>query len=270
MMFDDELYYFFYPDKFKPKSSYAPACHSELREEAFRKALKDFYTVAYNTLMPYIKELSKNRKNETKSRDIKSMNMALCEVRIITEGMVQSHEYGTQVTVLELGDLVSVIENQEKNVLLVELNDNDRLEHLLAKLIIERQNRLIARLTKNAQRKYPHASLETLDCEAKGISRDVIVHRASLSFVSAATNRMMAGATGAGKTYLSCVLGVEACKQTLRTFSIRMPDRLGHFQNHKDTLREQIRYRKRLGNDKVLIIDELLNYEINERETKFI
>ena len=89
-------------------------------------------------------------------------------------------------------------------------------------------------------------------------------------FVSAATNLIITGATGAGKTYLSCVLGVEACKQTLRTCYIRMPDMLGHFQNHKDNLREQIRYRKRLGNYKVLIIDEWLNYKINERESKFI
>ena len=45
---------------------------------------------------------------------------------------------------------------------------------------------------------------------------------------------------------------------------------LGHFQNHKDNLREQVRYRKKLGNYKVLIIDEWLNYKINERESKFI
>ncbi len=123
---------------------------------------------------------------------------------------------------------------------------------------------------KHAELKYPNASLETLDCEARGINRDTIVNLASMGFVSAATNLIITGATGAGKTYLSCVLGVEACKQTLRTCYIRMPDMLGHFQNHKDNLREQVRYRKRLGNYKVLIIDEWLNYKINERESKFI
>lgn len=179
-------------------------------------------------------------------------------------------EIKKQLAVLELGDLVSAIENQEKDVSLVNLNYNDRLEHLLTELITERQNRLIARLTKNAELKYPNANLETLDCEARGINKDMIVNLASMGFVSAATNLIITGATGAGKTYLSCVLGAEACKQTLRTCYIRMPDMLGHFQNHKDNLREQIRYRKRLGNYKVLIIDEWLNYKINERESKFI
>ena len=37
-------------------------------------------------------------------------------------------ELKKRLTVLELGDLVSVIENQEKDVSLVDLNYNDRLE----------------------------------------------------------------------------------------------------------------------------------------------
>lgn len=49
-----------------------------------------------------------------------------------------------------------------------------------------------------------------------------------------------------------------------------MPDMLGHFQAHKDNLTEQVRYRKKLGNYKVLIMDEWLNYKINEKESKFI
>lgn len=174
-------------------------------------------------------------------------------------------EIKKQLAALELGDLVSAIENQEKDVPLVNLNYNDRLEHPLTGLITERQNRLIARLTKNAELKYPNANLETPDCEARGINKDMTVNLASMGFVSAATNLIITGAAGAGKTYLSCVLGVETCKQALRTCYIRMPDMLGHFQNHKDNPRGQIRYRKRLGNYKVLIIDEWSNYKTNER-----
>ncbi len=102
-------------------------------------------------------------------------------------------EIRKQLAVLELGDLAAVIENQEKDVSLVDLNHNDRLEHLLTELITERQNRLIGRLTKNAELKYPNASLETLDCEARGINRDTIVNLASMGFVSAATNLIITG-----------------------------------------------------------------------------
>lgn len=85
-----------------------------------------------------------------------------------------------QLTVLELGDLAAVIENQEKDVSFVSLNYNDRLEHLLTELITDRQNRLIARLTRNAELKYPNTSLETLDCEARGINKDTSTNLASM------------------------------------------------------------------------------------------
>ena len=81
----------------------------------------------------------------------------------------------------------------------MDLSYNNRLEHLLTELITERENRLIGRLTKNAELKYPNASLETLDCEARGINRDTIVNLASMGFVSAATNLIITGATDAGK-----------------------------------------------------------------------
>ena len=57
-------------------------------------------------------------------------------------------EIKNQLSVLELSDLAAVIEAQEKEISFVDLNYNERLEHLLSALITERQNRLIARLTK--------------------------------------------------------------------------------------------------------------------------
>lgn len=40
----------------------------EMLEEACKRALKDFHMITYNTLILYIKDLSKNnRKNKTKS-----------------------------------------------------------------------------------------------------------------------------------------------------------------------------------------------------------
>lgn len=57
-------------------------------------------------------------------------------------------ELKKQLSILELADLAAVIEAQEKDISLVGMNYNDRLELLLTGLITERQNRLIARLIK--------------------------------------------------------------------------------------------------------------------------
>lgn len=104
-------------------------------------------------------------------------------------------ELKKQLSILELADLAAVIEAQEKDISLVGMNYNDRLELLLTGLITERQNRLIARLIKNAELKYPNASLESLDCDARGIDKEMIINLASMGFVSAATNLIITGAT---------------------------------------------------------------------------
>lgn len=57
-------------------------------------------------------------------------------------------ELKKQLSILELADLAAVIEAQEKDISLVGMNYNDRLELLLTGLITERQNRLIAKLIK--------------------------------------------------------------------------------------------------------------------------
>lgn len=43
----------------------------EILEEACKRALKDFYRITYNTLIPYIKDISKNRKKKTNSENAK-------------------------------------------------------------------------------------------------------------------------------------------------------------------------------------------------------
>ena len=59
-------------------------------------------------------------------------------------------EIKKSLSVLELGDLARIIEMQEKDIKLVDLSYENRLELLLETLIQERENRLINRLIKNA------------------------------------------------------------------------------------------------------------------------
>ena len=169
---------------------------------------------------------------------------------------------------LELGDLVRIIETQESDLTLMELSFDERLEVLLATLVQERENRLISRLIKNSYIKYPQASIETLDYDSRDIAKSVIINIANMGFMSTATNLIITGPTGSGKTYLASALGIEACKKEYRTLYIRMPDLMRNFENLKDNLREQTKYRKRIGNYPLLIIDEWLLYPLKETEAR--
>lgn len=179
-------------------------------------------------------------------------------------------EIKRHLNTLELSDLAEVIEKNENNLNLLDLSYDERLELLLEELITVRHNHLIARLIKNAELKYPNASIESFDHKSRDLKEETIHVIASMGFMNQATNIIITGPTGAGKTYLASMLGVESCKQTYRTYYIKMSDMLMHVKKHRDNLREQVRYRKRLGNYKLLIIDEWLSYKLDEKEEKFI
>ena len=256
-MTDDELYRLFYPEKFKAKKCYAPVdyayVHSELGkvgvteyllwEEYVEKCKKEgTKPCSYPTFARGYKQYTVDSTTE-KTKEI-GVNTHTVVCRLYRKAKVQEQALMDVRSVLDIANLY-----------------NDEILEEACRLALKDFHKI----TYNTL--MPYVKILSKD---KKFSNETTIEKKSKGIVSAATNLIITGPTGAGKTYLSCVVGVEACKQTLRTCYIRMPDMLAHFQNHKDNLREQVRYRKKLGNYKVLIIDEWFNYKINERESKFI
>ena len=142
-------------------------------------------------------------------------------------------ELKKSLSVLELSDLVKIIEMQEKDITLIDMGYDERLELLLETLVQERENKLINRLIKNAYFKYPSASLESLDYDSRQIKKSTILNLATMGY-------------------------------------IRMPDLMRNFENLRENLRELTKYRKRMGNYQLLILDEWLNYKITEKDAKIL
>lgn len=179
-------------------------------------------------------------------------------------------ELKKSLSVLELSDLTRIVEAQETDVKLIDMNFNERLELILSALVQERENRLVARLIRNANFKYPMASIESLDYDARQIKKSTIVNLASMGFIANATNIFITGPTGAGKTFLACALGVEACRQRYRSLYLRMPDLMRYFEANRDNRLLMARYRKQLCNYQLLVIDEWLNYKVSENDAKIL
>ena len=177
-------------------------------------------------------------------------------------------EIKRSLPVLELSDLVRIIEMQKKDIKLVDLSYEKRLGLLLETLIQERENRFINRLIRNACFKYPGASLKSLDYDSRQIKKSAILNSATMGFAANATNPVIMGPAGAGKTYLACALGVEAYRQTDRGLYIRMPGLTRNFENQSGNLRELIKYRKRIGNYQILILDEWIDYKLSEKDVR--
>lgn len=80
---------------------------------------------------------------------------------------------------------------------------------------------------------------------------------ATNEYINRHENLIIVGATGSGKSYIACALGVEACNATMKVMYVRLPDLLAEL----DLAKVQRNYRKRINQYikcDLLILDEWL------------
>jgi DNA replication protein DnaC len=80
----------------------------------------------------------------------------------------------------------------------------------------ERYNRTLSRLVKNAGFRY-RGRVEEVDCsQGRNIDRNMLMRLASCDWIGKGENIIITGATGSGKSFLSCALGHAACVRSLK------------------------------------------------------
>ena len=87
-----------------------------------------------------------------------------------------------------------------------------------------RENRRLARLLREAKLKVSDACLEDVRYGAgRKLDRALMAQWGSCQWIRAHQNLILTGATGCGKTWLSCALGNTACRQGLSVVYARTP-----------------------------------------------
>lgn len=142
------------------------------------------------------------------------------------------------------------------------LSYQDYLYKLLQQQIVDRVDRSINAKIKKAGFKYL-ASLEEFDFSFQPqIDEKLIRELATLSFLESATNVLLVGAPGVGKTHLSIALGLEATKQRRRVKFVSAEE-LTHeliAANRSNTITD---YLEAIGRIELLIIDEIGYLELS-------
>lgn len=134
------------------------------------------------------------------------------------------------------------------------------------------KNRRIDLCIKQAVFMDSSACIEDIDYAAdRRLNREQITMLAHNNYVRHARNLIITGATGAGKSFLAQALGVQACRQRLKTRYYRLHEFIEEIQIQK--LKGPIEYRKcrnQLMKIDLLILDEFLLFPLSEEESRIL
>ena len=149
-----------------------------------------------------------------------------------------------------------------------ELSFEDRFSLLVEAEWSSRKSNHLRRLVKKAGYAIPSACVEDISYHAgRQLDKGQILKLASCSYIENTNNVIILGATGTGKTYLACALGIAANRKFYEVKYVRLPDLLVEIAlarsdgTYRDVMKK---YRK----PKILILDEWLLYPLKETEAK--
>lgn len=148
------------------------------------------------------------------------------------------------------------------------LTFEERMEIMVDIEYTSRKNNRLKRLIRSAgfDQGYAHVA-EINYTAARKLDRGLIERLASCEYIADKHNVIVMGASGAGKSYLSCALGIEACKRFYTTKYVRLPDLLSELA----IARGEGVYKKVMNQYRkmsLLIIDEWMLVSLTETEAR--
>lgn len=148
------------------------------------------------------------------------------------------------------------------------LSFEERLGLLVDAEWIRRKNNHLDKLIKKATLRYPNACVEDIEYHAdRRLDQSQILRLSTGTFVHEKHNVILMGASGAGKTYIGCALGMSACRQFLATKYIRLPELLTDLAvaRGEGTYKKVIAQYKKIS---LLILDEWLLVSLTATESR--
>lgn len=131
-----------------------------------------------------------------------------------------------------------------------------------------RKNNRLKRLIRKANFDQSYACIADINYSSgRKLNKELIDRLASCEYIPEAHNIILMGASGAGKSYLACALGMEACKQYYTVKYVRLPELLSDLA----VARGEGIYKKVLNQYrkvKLLILDEWMLVSLTESEAR--
>ena len=147
------------------------------------------------------------------------------------------------------------------------LSFEDRFGLIVDRQWNDRRSARVERLIRNATFKFPGACVENIEYHAdRKLNQEHILQLAAGKYIKGKNNVIVMGASGAGKSFIGCALGVSACRQFYKTKYIRLPELLEdlHIARGEGTYKKVIAAYKKFS---LLIFDEWLLTPLSDHQT---
>jgi DNA replication protein DnaC len=169
---------------------------------------------------------------------------------------------------MRLTAMANAFRDQLKDHALANLSFEERLGLLTDIEWTSRKNNRLRKLIRDAKFDQNQACMADVNYAVKRKLDKVQISRlASCSYIEDKHNVIIMGATGAGKSYLACALGLEACKHFYSVKYIRLPDLLTDLAiaRGEGVIKRMLSQYQKIN---LLILDEWMLVSLKESEAR--
>jgi DNA replication protein DnaC len=171
---------------------------------------------------------------------------------------------------MKLGAMAEEYGRQMSDAGMVDMSFDDRIGMIVDVEYSRRDSNRIARLIKNAMFAERDACLENVDYSPlRKLDADTISSLSSCAYIRDNLNVRITGATGAGKTYLACALGMTACRNSYSVRYTNLQDMLSGlaFAREEGTFNKVFGAYRKAG---LLIIDDWMMFDVGDAEASIL
>lgn len=169
---------------------------------------------------------------------------------------------------MHLSVMAKIFKDQLSDPDMNSLSFEDRLGLIVDAEWVSRKNNHLKRLIKNANFSDTEACIENIEYHSdRNLDKAQITRLGTCNYIAERHNVILLGATGSGKTYLACALGMAAARNFMSVKYVRLPELLVELSiaRNNGTFQKVIQQFKKPA---LLIIDEWLLYPLKETEAR--
>lgn len=171
---------------------------------------------------------------------------------------------------LSMGEMVEALDLQEADRTSMAVPFDERIRMMVDYAWEAKRASSVRRLVQRARLRFPDAEMGEMIYDGRGIDGVLIREAGTCQFMESASNVVIEGCTGTGKSYLACCLAKQACRMRRSARYVRLPDLLMERDELAATERSNAKILRKYARYEILVLDEWLTEDVNDVDISFL